>query len=46
MRYNDEPMIVYTRIYPDGKRRIYWYNINSAKDVKMYAIGEFDEWDE
>jgi len=46
MRYNDEPMIVYTRIYPDGKRRIYWYDINAAKDAPMYAVGEFDEWGE
>jgi len=46
MRYNDEPMIVYTRIYPDGKRRIYWYDINAAKDVMMYAVEEFDEWND
>jgi hypothetical protein len=46
MRYNDEPMIVYTRIYPNGKRRIYWYDINTAKDVMMYAVGEFDEWND
>jgi len=46
VRYNDEPMIVYTRIYPNGKRRIYWYDINNARDLKMYAGGEFDEWNE
>jgi len=46
VRYNDEPMIVYTRVYPDGKRRIYWYDINNARDIKMYAAGEFDEWNE
>jgi len=44
MRYNDEPMIVYTRIYPDGRRRIYWFDINNAADAKMYSVGEFDEW--
>jgi len=46
MRYNDEPMIVYTRVYADGRRRIYWFDINSAADAKMYAVGEFDEWNE
>jgi len=46
VRYNDEPMIVYTRIYPNGNRRIYWYDINNARDIKMYAAGEFDEWNE
>jgi len=44
MRYNDEPMIVYTRVYPDGRRRIYWFDINNAADAKMYSVGEFDEW--
>jgi hypothetical protein len=46
IRYNDEPMLVYTRTYPDGKRRIYWYDINNAADAKMYSVGEFDEWNE
>jgi hypothetical protein len=46
IRYNDEPMIVYTRVYPDGKRRIYWYDVNNAADAKMYSVGEFDEWNE
>ncbi len=46
LRYNDEPMIVYTRTYPSGKRRIYWFDINNAKDAPMYAIGEFDEWED
>jgi hypothetical protein len=46
MRYNDEPMLVYTRIYADGRRHIYWYDINRALDVKMYAVGEFNEWTE
>ncbi len=46
IRYNDEPMIVYTRVYPDGKRRIYWFDVNKAADAKMYSVGEFDEWNE
>lgn len=44
IRYNGEPMIVYTRIYADGRRRIYWYDLLSAKDAEMYSVGEFDEW--
>jgi len=46
IRYNDEPMIVYTRIYPSGKRQIFWFDINNAADAKMYSVGEFDEWNE
>jgi hypothetical protein len=44
IRYYDAPMVVYTRTYVDGKRRIYWYDIDNARDIPMYSVGEFDEW--
>ncbi|MDR3013136.1 MAG: hypothetical protein LBU70_07995 [Chitinispirillales bacterium] len=44
IRYNGAPMIVYTREYIDGTKRIYWYDIWEKKDERMYAVGEYNEW--
>ncbi|MCL2219110.1 MAG: hypothetical protein FWB94_04395 [Chitinispirillia bacterium] len=44
IRYNGAPMVVYTREYIDGQRRLFWYNIGARKDDKLYTAGENDEW--
>jgi len=44
IRYNGEPMVVYTKEFIDGSRRIFWYDINKGKDEKLFTVGDNNEW--
>jgi hypothetical protein len=44
IRYNGAPMVVYTKEFIDGSKRIFWYDINTGNNEKLYTAGDHNEW--